>query len=131
LNRVTDFIGIGQIPLSQLPQIADDVHSFKRAPKNRKLARRAQRLRFWLKGHQAYRTIDLLESAGVWEFCHGRGELFPRLTPEQDVRLRQRYLPEVEALEALLKIDLSAWKKPRAARTIETSERRVPRLANG
>ncbi|HEV2170561.1 MAG TPA: hypothetical protein VGR40_06420, partial [Candidatus Binatus sp.] len=75
-------------------------------------------------------TIDLLDRAGVWNFCHGRGELFPRLTPDQDQRLRARFLPEVEALEALLKIDLSAWKKPRATRTIET-ERRAQRLANG
>jgi len=131
LNRVTDFIGVEQIPLSQLPQIADDVHSFKRAPKNRRLARRAQRARFWLKGHQAYGTYNLLERMGVWRFCGGRGELYPPLTPEQDQRLRARYLPEVESLEELLKIDLSAWKKPRAARTIETSERRVQRLANG
>ena len=74
---------------------------------------------------------NLLERMGVWRFCGGRGELYPPLTPEQDQRLRARYLPEVEALEELLKIDLSAWKKPRAARTIETSERRVQRLANG
>jgi sulfotransferase family protein len=131
LNRVTDFIGIAQIPLSQLPPIADDVHSFKRAPKNRKLARRAQRARFWLKGHQAYNVYNLLERWGVWRFCGGRGELYQPLTPEQDARLRARYLPEVEALEELLEIDLSAWKKPRTARAIETSEPRVQRLANG
>jgi Sulfotransferase domain len=132
LNRVTDFIGIERILLSQSPQIADDVHSFKRAPRSPRLARGAQRARYWLKGHQAYRFYNLLERSGAWDFCGGRGELFQPLTPEQDERLRARYLPEVEALEELLKIDLSAWKKPRASRTIETStERRVQRLANG
>ena len=50
----------------------------------------------------------------MWEFCGGRGEPYPRLTIEQEERLRERYLPEVEALEELLGIDLSAWKKPRA-----------------
>jgi hypothetical protein len=131
LNRVTDFIGIEKIALSQLPQIADDVHSFKRAPKNRRLARRAQRARFWLKGHQAYNVYNLLERWGVWRFCGGRGEAYQPLTAEQDARLRARYLPEVEALEQLLEIDLSAWKMPRTARAIEASEPRMQRLANG
>jgi hypothetical protein len=75
----------------------------------------------WLQGHQAYGVIDLLDRAGVWQFCAGRGELYPPLTPEEDARLRKRFLPEVEALEALLKIDLSAWKKPREARAVEAS----------
>src|SRR5208337_2298687 len=61
------------------------------------------------------------------EFCGGRGEPYPRLTIEQEERLRERYLPEVEALEKLLGIDLSAWKKPRATQP----ERRTPRLAVG
>jgi hypothetical protein len=130
LNRVTDFIGVEPIALSERPQIGSDVNTFSRAPKSRKLARRANRLRIWLKGRQAYGVVNLLERAGVWEFCSGRGELFPPLTPEQDARLRERYLPEVEALEELLMIDLSAWKKPRAPRTAETSPaRRLQRSA--
>jgi hypothetical protein len=132
LNRVTDFMDVEQITLSERPQIGDDVHAFKRAPKNRRLARRATRLIYWLQGYQAYGVINLLERSGVWEFCNGRGEPFPPLTPEQDERLRKRYLPEVEALEELLTIDLSAWKKPRAPHDIENPPpRRQQRLANG
>ena len=71
--------------------------------------------------------MSALERAGVWEFCQGRGEHYPRLTPEQEARLRERYRPEVEALEELLGIDLSAWKMPRA----ERPERRTPRVALG
>jgi Sulfotransferase domain len=116
LDRVTDFMGIERIPLSQKPDIGDDVHSFERAPKNPRLARRATRLMHWLQARQAYAAINFLDRCGLWNFCHGRGQPFPRLTPEQEERLRARYLPEVEALEDLLKIDLSAWKKPRATR---------------
>jgi hypothetical protein len=129
LDRVTDFMGIERIALSARPEIGNDVHSFARAPRSRKLARNATKLMDWLQGHQAYGVTNLLERAGVWDFCYGRGELFPRLTPEQEERLRERYLPEVEALEELLSIDLSAWKKPRAAE--RTAERRTPRLARG
>jgi hypothetical protein len=116
LDRVTDFMGIERIALSERPEIGDDVHSFDRAPKNPRLARRATRLMYWFKGRQAYGAINFLDRAGVWDFCHGRGEPYGRLTPEQEERLCERYLPEVEALEELLMIDLSAWKKPRAAR---------------
>jgi hypothetical protein len=46
--------------------------------------------------------------------------------------LRQRYLPEVEALESMLGIDLSAWKKPRAPRVVENSPPHpLQQLANG
>ncbi len=45
-------------------------------------------------------------------FLPGRGEPFGYLTQEQQQRLRERYLPEVDALEELLRIDLSAWKRP-------------------
>ena len=114
LDRVTDFMGVERIALSEHPEIGDDVHSFARAPKSRKLARRARKMMYWLQGHQAYAAINLLERAGVWAFCYGRGEPFSRLTEDQEQHLRERYLPEVEALEELLRIDLATWKKPQA-----------------
>jgi hypothetical protein len=73
---------------------------------------------YWLQSRQAYGVSNLLERAGVWDYCYGRGEPFGRLTPEQEQRLRERYLPEVEALEKLLGIDLSAWKKPQTRRAV-------------
>jgi hypothetical protein len=131
LNRVTEFIGVERIALTERPQISDDVNAFIRAPKNRRLARKATRLIFWLQGHQAYGVINLFERAGVWEFCSGRGEPFLPLTPEQDARLHERFIPEVETLEEMLMIDLSAWKKPREPRIIEASAaRRLQRSAN-
>ena len=131
LNRVTDFMAVERIALSGRRDLRDDANSFARAPKNRKLARNAFKLMYWLKGHQAYGLVNLLERAGVWQFCGGRGELFLPLTPEQDARLRERYRPEVEALEEMLMIDLSAWKKPRALRNSETAaDSPLPRFAN-
>jgi hypothetical protein len=121
LDRVTDFMGVARIAVSARPEIGHDVHSFDRAPKNLRLARRATRLMYWFKVRQAYGAINFLDRCGVWDFCHGRGEPFGRLTAEQEERLRQRNLPEVEALEKLLMIDLSAWKQPRAPRSIESS----------
>jgi sulfotransferase family protein len=132
LNRVTDFMHVERIALSERPQIGDDVNAFKRAPKNRKLARNAWRVKYRLSGRQAYGVVNLLDRIGVWDFCAGRGELYPPLTLEEDARLRARYLPEVVALEELLRIDLSAWKTPRAGRSRQPSaESGSRRLAVG
>ncbi len=129
VNRVCDFIGVERVTIAPRADLRGDVNSFARAPKNRRLARRATTVINWLNGHQAYGVLGALERAGVWEFCQGRGELYPRLTPEQEERLRERYLPEVEALEELIGVDLSAWKKPRSAGL--ATEHRTPRLALG
>lgn len=115
VNQVCDFIGIGRVGLAQRADLGGEVNSFARAPKNHRLARRATAVNDWLKSHRAYGVQSALERAGVWEFCQGRGEIYPRLTPGQEERLRVRFLPEVEALEKLLGMDLSAWEKPRAA----------------
>ena len=45
---------------------------------------------------------NLLESAGVWRFCFGGGEEFGALDPEIEVRLREQFRPEIEALERLV-----------------------------
>ncbi len=118
LNKVCDFVGIDRIALGGRTEVGDDVNAYERAPKNRKLAQNARHAMWWLKRRQAYTTINLLERAGVWKFCYGRGEKFPPLTFEQEAMLRERFKPEVDALEDLLKIDLSAWRQPRILRTL-------------
>jgi len=129
LDRVCDFVGVDRVAPATRANLRGDINSFARAPKNRRLARTGGRFRQWLRGHQAYRTVGMLDRAGVWEFCGGRGDPYPRLTPDQVERLRQRYMPEIEALEDLLSIDLSAWKKPRVERS--TSQPPTTRAAAG
>jgi hypothetical protein len=131
VNRVCDFMRIDRVALAPRSDLGDDVNAFACAPKNRRLARRSTTVFNWLNGHRAYRVVDALERAGVWEFCQGRGEVYPRLTPEQEERLRERFIPEVEALEDLLGIDLSMWKKPRAGAREPAEQRRTPQLARG
>ncbi len=116
LDRICDFIGIAKIPLETIPGLHNKVHTIERQPRSHKLAQNARHVRVWLNVNRAYRTVNLLERAGVWGFCFGGGAPYPSLTPEQDARLRERFLPEVEATEKLLGLDLSAWKRPRARR---------------
>ena len=70
-------------------------------------------MRDWLRSRRAYRLDRMLEQMGVWDFCFNGGETFPALDPELENRLKQRFLPEVEALEQLIERDLSAWKVSR------------------
>jgi len=112
LDRVCDFIGTARISISDHPRGQKQFNLIERAPKSHKLAQNARHLRYWLKRRHAYPLMRTLGRTGIWEFCNGRGEVFRPLSPEQRAMLTERYLPEVEALEKLLKIDLSEWKSP-------------------
>jgi len=112
LDAVCNFIGISSFPLSRFAASAR-LNSFPTAPRNRRLAQNARHVRDWLRARRAYRLDRLLEHVGLWAFCFDGGEAFPPLEPELESRLKQRFLPEVEALEQLIGRDLSAWKVSR------------------
>jgi hypothetical protein len=112
LDCVCDFIGIPPFPLPRSAAVAR-LNSFPAAPRSRRLAQNARHVRDWLRGCRLYWVDRLLEHAGVWHFCFDGGEVFPPVEPELERQLRQRFLPEVEALEQLIGRDLSAWKVSR------------------
>jgi hypothetical protein len=109
LDAVCKFIGIFPFRLSHSAASAR-LNSFPAAPRNRRLAQNARHVRDWLRGRRAYRVDRLLDQMGLWAFCFGGGEAFPPLEPELEAQLKQRFLPEVEALEQMIGRDLSAWK---------------------
>jgi hypothetical protein len=109
LDAVCNFIGIAPFELER--SVASvRLNSFPTAPRNRRLAQNARHVRDWLRSRRAHRLDRLLDYMGVWVFCFDGGEAFPPLEPELERRLKQRFLPEVEALERLIGRDLSAWK---------------------
>jgi hypothetical protein len=116
LDRFCEFTGIEKFALPESGPAEKKVNEFQSRPRNRRLAQNARHVMYWMRDRGAYSMINALERAGVWAFCFGGGVPHPRLTAEQDARLRARYLPEVEALEDLLGCDLSRWKRPREAR---------------
>ena len=111
LDSFCDFTGVRRFALPPAEPPDKRVNEFQELPRSRKLAQNARHLMYWLRDRRAYRSINLLERAGVWAFCFGGGPRYPRPSEEQTVRLRRRYLPEVEALEHLLSCDLSRWKQ--------------------
>jgi hypothetical protein len=112
LNEVCDFIGIPRFSLA-LSAASARLNSFPTAPRNRRLAQNARHMRDRLRNRRAYWLDRLLERTGVWSFCFNGGETFPPLDPELEIRLKQRFLTEVEALEHLIGRDLSTWKVSR------------------
>jgi hypothetical protein len=115
LDSISDFIGIKRVLLAGQKERRYLTNSFDRAPRSFKLAQNARHLRITLREHDWNRTVNFLMRMGVWGWCAGGGEQFPPLTPERDARLRELYLPEIEALEKLVGRDLSAWKSSRLA----------------
>jgi hypothetical protein len=112
LDAICEFIGIAPIPLAGSPLLNKRVNRVTRGPKIAMLAEQAWRLRQWLETHGARMAITLLRKAGVWRFSFRGGGEFGPLEPELERKLRARFRPEVEALEAMLGRDLSSWKAP-------------------
>ena len=110
LDRVCDFIAIKRIPIRGSSSATERVNSYSRLPRSHHLARKARKLRDWLRERERFGTIELLRRAGVWRFCFEGGPEFPALDPSTEARVRRRLLPQIEALEQELGRDLGAWK---------------------
>jgi hypothetical protein len=123
LDSVCDFMGIARIVVAESPIAQRRINTFSAPPRNRRLARRARKLRDWLKSREAYGTIHLLGRAGFWRYCFEGGEEFATLGREVEARLRDHFRPEVEAIEGVIGRDLSMWKNPREAVRVDAAMR--------
>lgn len=110
VDGLCEFIGAERLDLAKVAKVDENVVTVERAPKSRRMARRARQLRGFLATHRYWRTRNLMHP--VFEFCMGRGERFPPLDEELETHLRSRFEPEIVALEELLGRDLSIWRKP-------------------
>jgi len=113
VDSICDFIGIERISLDKVRINDQDFNRIETPAIHRRRARLARHLVERLRSMRAYRTIDRLRRVGFWDFCYGGGEPYGPLPPDVDARVRERFRPEITALEELVGRDLSAWKKPR------------------
>ena len=126
LDCITNFIGIPRITLTDATATRRRDNTIETAPRSVWLANRARKFRFWLGSRQFYRTRRFLTTAGVWRLCFEGGEKFSALDPGVKVRLRGLLKPEVEALEHLLRRDLSQWKETREQILLEGNASHLP-----
>ncbi|HUN57341.1 MAG TPA: sulfotransferase domain-containing protein [Candidatus Binataceae bacterium] len=108
VDRLCDFIRAPRLDLKNVKIEREPAAHVERAPKSRRTARRALRLRDLLEERGHPRLLEMMDP--FFEFCMGRGEVFPPLSPDLEARLRERFRPEVEQLENLLSRDLSVWR---------------------
>lgn len=117
LDRICAFIGIPGFAVSDSPVASARVNAISRAPRSHKLAQNGRHVADWLRARRMYRTMRLLGACGLWRFCWDGGRKFAPLDPALETRLRERFAPEVEAVERLLGRDLASWKHRAAPRT--------------
>jgi hypothetical protein len=114
LDQICRFIGIAPIAVKGTTAETDRVNAVTEAPRSRRMAQNARNARDWMLMHRWNGAIRLLGALGVWRLAFRGGEQFGVIDPDADARLREQFRPEVEALEAMIHRDLSAWKRPRS-----------------
>ncbi len=127
LDRVTQFIGLPRIEVSEAMLSRNRENAIDSAPRIARLARIARRFRFWLGANRMYRTRHFLRDVGVWRLCFEGGERFSPLDSEIENSLRQKLLPETARLEDLLGRDLHRWKPLRRSRSRDSSATGISR----
>jgi hypothetical protein len=110
LDQICEFIQIPKITLERQNIRQSDINSHKYLPRSRWMARRIRRLTDLMHEKRAYRTMNFLDRTGLFELLLSGRQPFPPLSLDTEFRLRERLLPEIEAVEALTSIDLKAWK---------------------
>jgi hypothetical protein len=114
LDRICNFIGAKRVVLAERQFPPHARNHVELQPKNVRLARAARIVRSWLEKHEVSLVLRVLRRSGAFAYCFERGQPFPELESEVDARARERFRPEVDALEEMIGRDLSAWKQPRA-----------------
>lgn len=123
VDAICRFVGVEPVELTSEVTKFLDRNEVPRAPRNRSIAKAADDLMNWLQSRHAHRWIGVLGRIGVWRLCAANGEQFASLSPEVEARVREYFMPEVEALEQLVGRDLSAWKPAHQDHTPAASSR--------
>lgn len=114
-DSILDFLGLPHVTIT--PEVAAHLmpNEAKRDCRLPTLAYSAWRFRTWLKSMRADRMDERLQRLGLWRLCFGSGRTFAPLALETEARLKEFFVPEIEALERLVGRDLSLWKREGSA----------------
>lgn len=115
LDRVCDFIGIRHIALEGKRIRTGDINSYRYLPRTRRISRRVGRVMNLMHEKRAYRVMNFLDRIGFWEFWLTGRKTFAPLGPEAAARIREQFLPEVDAVERITGFDLNHWRQPSSA----------------
>jgi Sulfotransferase domain len=109
-DKIADFLGIPRQRLrsSQLHRVfgSEDMTE----PRHYYWTRGGLLMAEWAKKRRLDSFVATAKRYGALKLFVGGGAAFPDLPPSQRARLRERFRPEIEQLEAAINRDLSAWK---------------------
>ena len=110
VDHIVDFLGIRRFRLTTSQ--GNSVHASESLthPRSYVRTRNASRMADWLKAQRLDTLVAAVRNSPLRRLFLGGGRPFTEPSPELAARLREFFLPEVEALEAVLNRDLSAWK---------------------
>ena len=114
LDAVCDFIGVARFAVTASSIGTGRVHQVNTEPANPRMARMARNLVAWFTTRRLDRAAGAVRRSRLIKYMLEGGDPFPPPPPEAAARLRERYRPEIEKLEALIGRDLSQWKYGRA-----------------
>ena len=114
MNNLADFIGIARFSLTQSQIRRIHGSDTMTEPRSYYRTRGATKVAEWCKARRLDRLVATVKNTRLSKFFLGGGPAFPELSPELATRLYDLFRPEMEALEAILQRDLTAWKIPDA-----------------
>jgi hypothetical protein len=112
VRRLTDHVGLGFIPVPE--RLKQRVNAAV-LPASRLLASAGQWSADRLREAGLYGAIELAKRVGLKRLFFGKpgaSDRLPTLKPEDRRWLLERLAPEIDRLEEILELDLSAWKIP-------------------
>lgn len=110
LDEVCRFLGIPAISLVMSAVQSKTVNAIPTQPRYRRLARAARTVRDRLQEHGGSTLVSILKRPALRNFLFAGGSGFEPIRPETRARLCELFRPDVEALEEMLRRDLSSWK---------------------
>ncbi len=110
VDSLAEFIGIPPFPLTASELRSVHASDALTHPRSYHRTRRATLVADWLKARHFGRFVAVVKSSSLSKLFLGGGPAFSALSPEAALMLQRIFHSEIEALETLLRRDLSFWK---------------------
>jgi Sulfotransferase domain len=114
VDGLADFVGVSRFKLeaSQLGSVHDSERMTQ--PRSYARTRNALLVADWFKSRRLDRVVSAFKRSSFCKFVLGGGWPFSPMPQAVVERLYEKFRPEVEELEEILRRDLSSWKFPKA-----------------
>lgn len=110
VNRLLDFVGIPRMQLRTSHRKRLFTIDAMTEPRNYFWTRGGLLLADWSRKHRIDSVVHAAKRLGAAKLFIGGGPTFPDVPASQHIKLRELFRSEVDQLEGMLNLDLTAWK---------------------